>query len=140
MFAMELMAYFGIDCSRLSKNEKLLFSSYLFVNLNHELNEIFQAGYKNYFRLIKADFVMEDVMVEANFLHHIIKDILSTGEYSLEGIAYYIRIPKDVLYDLVTGFNINPSLMLYRKIIELHSTVRRDLYHTLIKKIMLDQI
>jgi hypothetical protein len=75
-------------------------------------------------------------MLEANFIKYLIRDILSTEEYSLTGIANYARIPEDVIYDLFTGFNKNPSSSLWNKVIELHSTVRSDLYQKLIAKIM----
>ena len=39
----------------------------------------------------------------------IIKDILSTEEYSLTGIASHTRIPEEVLSDVASGINSNPS-------------------------------
>jgi len=56
-------------------------------------------------------------MLEANFLIYVIKDILSTKEYSLSGIANYIQIPEDVIYDLVAGLNKNPSSYLWKKLL-----------------------
>ncbi len=52
------------------------------------------------------------------------------------GIANYVRMPEDVIYDLFIGINKTPSSSLWNKIIELHSTVRSDLYQELIKMIM----
>lgn len=127
----------GIDeLYTLSKKEKILLEAYLFVRLYHELREIFSQRYKKYLQIIKFDTKKEDAMLDANFLLYLINDILSTEEYSLAGIANSIRMPEDIIYDVVSGINKTPSSTLWRKVIELHSTVRRDLYRELIKKIL----
>ena len=74
--------------------------------------------------------------METNFLRHVIHDILSTEEYSLSGLAYYTRTPEDVLYDIATGKNTDPSASILRKIIELHRTIRPELYRVIIQKII----
>jgi hypothetical protein len=76
---------------------------------------------------------MENKMLDANLLALIIKDILATEEYDLKGIAYYTKCHEDVLHEVVTGCNINPSAMLVRNIIELHRSVRAELYIKIIK-------
>lgn len=74
-------------------------------------------------------------MIDAGVIRFLINDIIATEEYSLEGVANYLRVPLDVVVDLVTGININPSLALSTKIIELHTTVRKTVYGEIIKKI-----
>ena len=120
----------------LPKKEKILLEAYLFAHLHHELHEIFSKRYKKYLQIIKFDTEKEDAMLDANFLLYLINDILSTEEYSLTGIANYTRIPEEIIFDVISGINKNPSSTLWRKVIELHSTVRRDLYRELIKKII----
>ena len=54
------------------------------------------------------------------------------------GIAYYVQMPEDVIYELVTGLNKNPSLELSRKIVELHKSVRIELYQAVLEKVNLN--
>jgi hypothetical protein len=79
---------------------------------------------------------MEIAMFEANFIRCIINDILSTEEYTLSGIAYYTETPEEIVYDIAIGHNTSPSANLLRKIIELHRSVRRDLYRSIVEKII----
>jgi hypothetical protein len=123
----------------LPKKEKILLEAYLFIHLHHELRTIFSKRYRKYLQIIKFDTEKEDAMLDANFLLYLINDILSTEEYSLTGIAHYTRIPEEIIFDVISGLNKNPSSTLWRKVIELHSTVRRDLYQELIKKILANQ-
>ena len=74
-------------------------------------------------------------MLEANFVRLIIKDILATEEYNLKGIAYYTDTHEDVVQEVIDGRNTNPSATLLRRSIDLHRLVRRDLYHSIVKKI-----
>lgn len=128
----------GINLSQLTKNEKFLFESYILVCLHRELFKKFKLDHGKSLDFIKYDATTEDMMLETNFLLYIIKDILATEEYSLIGIANYTRMPEEVIYDLVSGMNKAPSSLLWQKIINLHSLVRRDLYCELIKKIILN--
>jgi len=78
---------------------------------------------------------MENMMIEAEFLRCVINDILSTEEYSLTGIAQHTDTPEDVVHEVITGNNRNPSFAFSRRIIELHRTVRPDVYQAIMKKI-----
>jgi hypothetical protein len=132
------LPYIFIDynLNNLPKHERLLLQSYLLVHLSRELFHYLDTPQQSYQQIIKFIEEKEDDMLDANFLLYLIKDILSTEEYSLAGIANYIRMPEEVLYDLICGINKNPSPTLWRKVIELHSSVRRELYKTLINKII----
>ena len=80
---------------------------------------------------------MENIMLEANFIRCVINDILLTNEYTLQGIAYYTQTPEDVIYDIAVGNNQSPSFPLSRKIIEIHRTIKPDLYRNILKKIII---
>ena len=67
-----------------------------------------------------------------------INDILLSEEYTLPGIACYTQMPEDVVNDIATGLNTNPSVKFIRRIIELHRIVRRDLYAQIMKKITIE--
>lgn len=117
--------------------EKILLEIKLFNCIYYELCEIFKARHKEYQRLIKSNFDQEDNMYGINFMQEMIKDILSTEEYSLTGIATYTHIPEDVLCDVASGMNNNPTFAFSRRLFELHINVRRDLYEGIMQKITL---
>jgi hypothetical protein len=90
---------------------------------------------KKYSCLLKSNLEVEKSMLTTSLMQHIISDILLTKEYSIEGIAYYIRASEDVVYDFFTGKNSAPSFLLFRRILDLHKSVRPELYRQVMKKI-----
>jgi len=137
MSAAKLLCHFeGVNPSILSKEEILLLEAVLFLRICEELKEIYKIQHKDYFRIMKFNAEMENAMIETNYVRCIINDILSTEEYSLPGIAYYTHKPEDVIFEVATGKNTDPSSSLLRKIIELHRSVRPNLYREIMKKIL----
>lgn len=124
-----------IDVSKLSKQELLILEAELFIRICEELKEIFKEQQKDYFRLMKLTKKKESSMLESSFVSLIVKDILSTQEYTLQGIAEYADFHEDVIVDVIAGNNICPSSVFLKRIIELHRSVRSDLYKTIMKKI-----
>ncbi len=125
----------GICPAKLTKEENLILEIELFTRICEELKDGFKAKYKNYFRIMKYNAEMENVMIEATFVRCVINDILSTEEYTLDGIAYYTQTPEEVVHELAMGWNTSPSAALLRKIVELHRSVRRELYNAMREKI-----
>ena len=125
----------GLNSDELSKQEIFILEGIIFICIYQELKELFKLQYKTYFRLMKLNNEMENAMLETNFIRCLINDILSTEEYSLLGIANYTHLPEDALYDVIVGMNTNPSLIFSIKIIELHRTVRPQLYQDILNKI-----
>jgi hypothetical protein len=141
MSAMEpLYRLLGISTYRLSKEEIYILEAELLTLICNELKEFFRERYKNYFRILKYTLEMENAMLEADFVCLIIKDILSSEEYSLEGIAQYADTHTDIIQEIYTGSNANPSAKLLRRIIELHHSVRRDLYNMIMKKVAIQYL
>ena len=130
-----LYQIFNITPPRLSKDEILILEAELFYHTLNELKNVFRDQFKNYFRLMKYNIEMENAMIHANFLRCLVQDILASEEYSLEGIARYTRMPEDIIYDVAIGKNPNPSADLTHKIIELHRTIRPELYKNILNKI-----
>jgi len=126
----------GIDPYKLSKEEYLILEAELFYSVCEELKEIFRIQHKEYFRLTKYTVEMESIMLEQNFLRFVINDILSTKEYTIEGIAYYVDTHTDVVSEVILGHNLNPSAILLHRTIGLHRSVRGDLYKTIMQKII----
>ncbi|SRR5579883_115540 len=137
MPAMEpLSSLLGIDSRKLSKEENFLLEAELFMLVCTTLKENFLKQQKDYFRSINLPVGMENIMIEANYARLIILDILATDNYTITGIANYTDTPEDVISDIYGGFNKNPSAMFLQKLIQLHRTVRYDLYKEIIKKII----
>jgi hypothetical protein len=125
----------GIRANTLSREENYIIEVELFVRVCEELKGIIKSLNKDYYRLMKLSTDMENVMLDESLIRHVINDILVTEEYSLEGIACYTQTTEDVICDVLAGKNPAPSLPLSRKIIELHRTVRPNLYREIMKKI-----
>lgn len=125
----------GISPAKFTKEENIILEIELFTRLCEELNEAFKIKYKNYLRIIKCDKEMESLMMETMFVRCVINDILSTEEYTLNGIACYTQTPEEVVHEVAMGCNTSPSAQLLRKIVELHRSVRRELYIEMMKKI-----
>lgn len=126
----------GINCKKLSKEEYLLLEAEIFIRICEELREFFREQQKGYFCLMKFNLEKENVMLENDLARLITKDILSSEEYNLSGIASYSDTPTDVVQEVIDGRNIRPSATFLWKIIELHRSVRRDLYDAIRKKII----
>jgi len=125
----------GTNIYKLSEEEKLLLEVELFARICEQLKEIFREQHRDYFYLMKFTKEKESALLESKFVRLIVQDILATGEYNLGGIAYYTDTYEEVLEELMTGRNTNPSAVFLRKLIELHRSVRPELYQVVIKKI-----
>lgn len=124
----------GVSPQKLSNEENILLEAELFARICEELKEIYKAQYRGYFRLMKCDAEAENAVMEEKFVRCVINDILSTEEYTLPGIACYTQTPEEVVYEVAMGLNTSPSATLLRKIIELHRSIRQDLYREIMKK------
>ena len=125
----------GINYRKFSREENIFLEAELFVRICDELKEVFRQQYKDFFYLMKLTTEMEDAMLEENFIRLIIKDILSTEEYTVQGIACYTDTHEDIVHELASGLNTKPLATCLRKTIELHRSVRRELYHAIGKKL-----
>jgi hypothetical protein len=121
---------------KLSHAERAILEAGLFLQVCSELKEIFRNQHRDYFDLMKFTKVMEDEMLEANFTRLVIKDILQSEEYTVEGLALYTTFPEDVIHEVMCGLNTNPSALLLQRAIDLHRLVRRDLYQSIINKVI----
>ncbi len=130
-----LYSLIGVVSEGLSKNESILLEADLFARVCEELKEAFRGQYKDYFSVMKFTIERENVMLETKLARLIIQDILSTGDYNMEGIACYTDTYEDVIQEVMAERNTSPSAAFLRKLISLHRLVRRELYESVIKKI-----
>jgi hypothetical protein len=119
----------------LCKEEILLLEADLFFRVCAELKTYFREQLRDYFKLMKFDKKKELTMLDENFVALIIKDVLLSQEYTVEGIAHYTNFPEDIFYEIIEGRNATPSAHLLQRTIELHRSVRPALYDSIIKKI-----
>ncbi|HSW68641.1 MAG TPA: hypothetical protein VLI69_00605 [Gammaproteobacteria bacterium] len=126
----------GIDFKKLPREEYLLLEAEIFSRICEGLMEFFMEQQKSYFYRVNFNFEKENVMLENDLARSITKDILSSEEYDLTGLAFYADTPEDVVQEVADGRNIRPSATYLWKIIEIHRTIRRDLYDVIIKKIV----
>src|SRR3990167_4180813 len=97
MSAMEPLCHlFGTNHRYFSKEENILLEAELFVRVCEELKFILRDNLKNYFCVLKFTTEMENAMLESNFARLILQDILSTDDYTLNGIAHYTNTHEDV--------------------------------------------
>ena len=136
MSAMESLCHLiGIDFRDLSREETFIIEAELFARLCDELKMYFKKQYRDYFLVINMNTEMEEIMLEDNLMRCVINDILASEEYTISGIALYTSTPEEVIYDVATGINTAPSALIFRKVMALHRTVRRELYDELMRKI-----
>ena len=128
MCAMDLLSnvlHFYFD--KLPRKEKLLLEAIFFAFLYQEL----ATHYKN-----ESNQTREVSMINDPVICNLVNDLLINNDYSIQGLADYTGYPEDVIYDLAAGMNTNPTILLSTKIIQLHAIARRDLYNTLLKKVI----
>jgi hypothetical protein len=130
----------GIDSENLSKEESILLEADLYIRFWEEMEELFRGRYQDYFKIMKFSQTMEKSMLETKYIILLLNDILLSGEYTIEGIAKYTDSPVDLIQEFLTELNKTPSAIFLRKLLDLHRTVRRELYNTIIKKIALDYL
>ena len=121
-----LESLFRCNICKLSIKERRLSELIIFKYLYRELLQYFEINITE----------REENMLYGSIIRGIINELLLSEEYSLEGLANYTGYPEDVIYEIAAGININPTLPLSAKIIELHSLAKPEVYNSLIKKMV----
>lgn len=128
----------GWSVTKLTHEEKVFLEAEIFFRLHEEIVSLYRCEHYKYFKLLKSEPDKEKAMLDVDFTRTIIKDILISEEYTLDGIACYANTHKDVIYDVVMGYNNSPSVPFVKCMIALHRTVRPELYQRLSRKILND--
>jgi hypothetical protein len=126
----------GINCRKLTREEFLILEAELFFLICTELKEYFRKDYENYFLIAKFTKEMELEMLDSNFTKLVIRDILLSGHYTVEGFANYSGFHEDVILEVMSGCNTNPSAILLQKAIALHRTIRNGFYKSIVQRIL----
>ena len=125
---------------KIPKEKELIIEVELFILIYQSLYGLFKEYYKEYFSLMKFSVYMEKEMIDDNFIKLILNDLLLSETYSLKGVAYHIQEPEEVIYEIASGYNTNPSFKLTRKLIELHRELRPELYREVVENFINDHI
>ena len=123
-----------IDTDNLTKSEIVYLEAELFLLIGSLLPKL-TNNHINNFQSLQVNLIKENTMLESNLMRQLINDILSSETYDIRGIAYYTDTPEDVIHDVVMGNNQNPSLLLTRRLIDLHRSVRPEIYRAIADKI-----
>lgn len=100
------------------------------------LHKLFIEIFRNQIDGNQYNCAMESYAMDSLIIQGIIKGIIETGEYTLEGIAYYTQIPFDVIYDAASGIHNHFSITPWAKIANLYLQVKPEITQLLIEKLL----
>src|SRR5438046_2435049 len=96
-----------------AKSEIRLLEAEITAHLVDELMDFFESKYCAKNGLHKTGKKGESVMLDVNFLKEMLRDILITGEYTLDGVVSYTGYHEDTILEVAAGLNANPSFSLF---------------------------
>ncbi len=118
--------------------EKIISS--LIIKTDRKLLKIFLlTQFQNFFCELfhlNSDNSMEYYLMDNKIIQSLIQEIVETGEYTLEGIAYYTHIPFDVIYEAVCGIRNQLSLIAWSRVIALYIQIKPETIDILIAKLL----
>jgi len=108
-----------------TKNERKILQAFLLGGIHQLFCDLFQNQMQHNLNSSLECYSMDNKIIQL-----LIHDIVETGEYTLEGIAYYTHIPLDVIYDAACGINLELSITPWAKVVDLYMQAQiRVKYH-----------
>lgn len=117
---------FQINSGCRQKRERQILKLLALTCLNKIFFELFEC---------KNDLLKEYYVMDSTIIQRLIRGIVATGEYTLEGIALHTRIPFDVIYDAALGIKNQISITPWSRIVNLYIQVNPDLKNILLNKL-----
>jgi len=114
------------------KNERKILKAFLLGRLQNVFCELFRTHIQD----IHNNCLMEHYLMDSKIIQLLIQGIIETGEYTLEGIAFYTHIPIDVIYDAACGISNQLSITSWAKLVDLYMQVKLDIRDILIDKLI----
>ena len=114
------------------RNERTLLKAVLLSRIHHLVSELFNRSIQPN---INNNVSMESYIMDSKILQLLIQGIVDTGEYTLEGISFYTKIPFDVIYDTACGINSHLSVTTWTKIVDLYMQVKPEVAQVLCEKL-----
>lgn len=100
-----------------------------------QLHQLFCELFYNKVQSEKNSSTMEYYAVDNKVIQFLIEGIINSGEYTLEGIAHYTRIPFDVIFDAACG-NAQLSITPWAKVADLYMQINPDVTQLLFDKLI----
>lgn len=114
------------------RNERKILKAFLLSHLYQILCDLFHLKKQ----LNQSHSSMEYYAMDSKVIQLLIQNILDTDQYTLEGIAYYTRIPFDVIYDAACGISNQFSITPLARVVNLYLKVKPDVAQVLINKLI----
>lgn len=105
------------------------------VFLLNQLHQLFFEIFENKIQSEEISPSMEYYTVDNKIIQSLIQSIINTGEYTLEGIAHYTRIPFDVIFDAACG-NTQLSITPWARVADLYMQVNPTVTQLLFNKLI----
>ncbi|HEX2549651.1 MAG TPA: hypothetical protein VHM20_07470 [Gammaproteobacteria bacterium] len=106
------------------------------VFLLNQFHQIFFELFNNQLKSDACNFSMECYAMDSKIIQLVIKSIVDTKEYTLEGISYHTHIPYDIIFDAACGINNQFSVTLWIRIVNLFMQVRPDIGNILLDRLL----
>lgn len=90
----------------------------------------------NWLSLRIAAWLCSSYSMDSKIIQFLIQGIVETDEYTLEGIAFYTRIPFDVIYDAACGKSNQFSITPWARVADLYMQVKPEVAQFLIEKLL----
>jgi hypothetical protein len=114
------------------KIERKFLKAFLLGHLHQLFFELFKEKMQSHHN----NFSLECYAVDSKIIQFIIQDIIETGHYTLEGIAYHTRIPFDVIYDAACGLSNQFSITPWARVVGLYLQVKPEVAQELTTKLL----
>lgn len=115
-----------------AKNERKILKAFLL----GQLHQLFCKLFQNKMLCNDNDSSTECYTMDSKIIQFLIQGIVETGEYTLEGIAFYTHIPFDVIYDAACGIKNQFSITPWVRVVDLYTQVKPDITKILIDKLL----
>lgn len=126
--------YFPTIAKSHIKNERKLLKVFLVSCLYKLFCDLYHAKFKN--DLGKRSETTECYAMDSKIIEILILEIVETGEYTLEGIATYTRIPLDIIVDAACGISNKLSITPWARIVDLYMQVKPEVSKIFLEKIV----
>lgn len=114
------------------KIERQLLKAFLITRIH----QLFCESFHNEISRDLNHYSMECYTMDRKIIQLFIHKIVETGEYTLEGIARYTRIPFDVILDAACGNPVPLSVTPWVRIVELYIQIKPDFARLLFEKLL----
>lgn len=116
----------------IQKNKRKLLKIFL-------LKYLYQLFYKLFDKKIESNLnyiSVECYAMDSKIIQFLINEIIESGEYNLEGIAYHTRIPYDIIHDAACGINNQFSITPWAKVVDLYLKIKPDIEQMLVDNLL----